>query len=111
MCKNTESLIFKVTNVMFPLTFLLARLCMGIPFSCIWGQKLWAFLQSNPPAILAAKSYVLYGAVSYVLAHAIHKLRIALIQNFALNGLNIYWFGTMIKVFCLLFDTTRQLFC
>jgi hypothetical protein len=64
LCQNTDSWLFKVANVMFPLTFLLVRLCMGIPFSYIWGQKLWVLLQTgNPSAVLAGKSYVLYGAV------------------------------------------------
>jgi|EP01047_Picozoa_sp_COSAG01_P052571 hypothetical protein len=63
MSKTTDSTLFKVANILFPIMFFLVRLCMGIPFSYTWGVKLYYFLQQDLPAVVVAKSYVLYVAV------------------------------------------------
>ena len=74
MLNKTDTLVFKLANALFPLTFFAIRLVLGIAFSYDWAFRQWDFLTTHPQrdaASIAVCCY-LYVAVCTSVSPAPH---------------------------------------
>jgi hypothetical protein len=65
MLGKTDTLLFKMANVLFPLAFFLCRIVAGLVFSWDWAFHQWDFLHNDPRRDTASVliCYYLYVAV------------------------------------------------
>lgn len=60
MLKKTDTLVFKLANALFPLTFFAFRLVAGLAFSYDWAYRQWTFLTSDPRRDTASTAICCY---------------------------------------------------
>lgn len=76
MLKKTDTVVFKLANALFPLTFFAIRLVAGLAFSYNWAFSQWEFLTTHPQRDMTSVAVCcyLYVAVSTTVSNATHTV-------------------------------------